>query len=95
MEEKKKKTTRKKTTSKTTKKKNKKKKLISIYQFFIPILILTFVLCLCNFQVSNIVEPKQIVDFMKELNSKGINTKKIRVQVQLHKVIWDPKKRGV
>ena len=41
------------------------------------------------------VEPEQIVDFMKEMNKKGVNTKKIRVQVQLHKVIWDPEKRGV
>ena len=41
------------------------------------------------------VEPEQIVEFMKELNKRGVNTKKIRVQVQLHKVIWDPEKRGV
>lgn len=41
------------------------------------------------------IEPSKIVDFMKKLNSKGFNTNKIRVQVQLHKVIWDPDKRGV
>ena len=41
------------------------------------------------------IEPERIVDFMKHLNEVGINTKKIRVQVQLHKVIWDPMKRGV
>lgn len=41
------------------------------------------------------IEPKRIVDFMKHLNKIGINTEKIRVQVQLHKVIWNPEKRGV
>ncbi len=41
------------------------------------------------------IEPASIVDFMKHLNETGINTEKIRVQVQLHKVIWDPEKRGV
>lgn len=41
------------------------------------------------------IEPEKIVEFMKELNKKGINTNKIRVQVQLHKIIWDPKERGV
>lgn len=41
------------------------------------------------------IEPEKIVEFMKHLNEVGINTEKIRVQVQLHKVIWDPEKRGV
>ena len=41
------------------------------------------------------INPEKIVDFMKNLNDKGINTEKIRVQVQLHKVIWDPDKKGV
>jgi len=41
------------------------------------------------------IEPERIVDFMKQLNELGINMEKIRVQVQLHKVIWDPEKRGV
>lgn len=36
------------------------------------------------------IEPEQIVDFMKEhmLND-------VRIQLQLHKLIWDPEKRGV
>lgn len=36
------------------------------------------------------IEPREIVDFLlkNELNS-------CRVQVQLHKIIWDPEKRGV
>lgn len=41
------------------------------------------------------IEPEKIVEFMKQLNEDGINTDKVRVQVQLHKVIWDPEKRGV
>ena len=41
------------------------------------------------------IEPEEIVNFMKYLNQKGINTEKIRIQVQLHKIIWDPEKRGV
>ena len=41
------------------------------------------------------IETSKIVDFMKMLNKKGYNTNKLRVQVQLHKVIWDPNKRGV
>ena len=41
------------------------------------------------------IEPNHIVDFMKRLNKEGVNTKKIRVQVQLHKILWTPSKRGV
>lgn len=41
------------------------------------------------------IETYKIVDFMKKLNDEGVNTDKIRVQVQLHKIIWDPNKRGV
>lgn len=45
--------------------------------------------------IFNSVEPERIVEFMKRLNNDGVNTQKVRVQVQLHKVIWDPNKRGV
>lgn len=41
------------------------------------------------------VEPYELVDFLKDLHEKGINTEKIRIQVQLHKIIWEPSKRGV
>lgn len=41
------------------------------------------------------ISPDKIVIFMKHLNEIGINTEKMRVQVQLHKVIWDPSERGV
>ena len=41
------------------------------------------------------IEPEKIVEFMKYLNSKNIDTSKMRVQVQLHKIIWDPNMKGV
>lgn len=45
--------------------------------------------------IFNEVQPYELVDYMKELHKEGYNTKKLRMQVQLHKVIWDPNKRGV
>ena len=45
--------------------------------------------------IFNEIEPSELVKFLKELNSLGYNTNKMRVQVQLHKIIWDPNKRGV
>lgn len=36
------------------------------------------------------IEPAEIVDFMKKENLR-----KWRIQLQLHKFIWDPEKRGV
>ena len=41
------------------------------------------------------IQPSELVDFLKELHTEGFDTSKIRVQVQLHKIIWDPQKRGV
>ena len=41
------------------------------------------------------IEPEKIVEFMKYLNTKNIDTSKMRVQVQLHKIIWDPNMKGV
>lgn len=41
------------------------------------------------------IEPFEIVDFMKIMHTQGIDTSKIRVQVQLHKIIWNPNERGV
>jgi len=41
------------------------------------------------------IEPSELVNFLKELHKKGINTSKIRVQIQLHKIIWNPEERGV
>ena len=45
--------------------------------------------------IFNEIEPSELVDFLKELHKEGIDTSKIRVQVQLHKVIWNPNARGV
>ncbi|MBQ3842885.1 MAG: putative 7-carboxy-7-deazaguanine synthase QueE [Ruminiclostridium sp.] len=36
------------------------------------------------------IQPAEIVDFMKERQLGGV-----RLQLQLHKIIWDPEKRGV
>ncbi len=40
------------------------------------------------------IEPADLVEFMKKIN-KRVNTSKMRVQVQLHKILWDPEMRGV
>lgn len=45
--------------------------------------------------IFNEIEPSELVDFLKELHKEGIKTDKIRIQVQLHKIIWEPNKRGV
>lgn len=39
------------------------------------------------------IEPKSLVSFAKRLRNCGL--KNIRVQVQLHKIIWNPEERGV
>ena len=36
------------------------------------------------------IEPAEIVDYMRERNMN-----KVRLQIQMHKVIWDPDRRGV
>ena len=40
--------------------------------------------------VFNKIELKDMVQYMKDKNMEGV-----RLQVQLHKIIWDPNKRGV
>ena len=40
--------------------------------------------------VFNNIDPKDIVDFMIKNNLNGV-----RLCLQIHKVIWDPNKRGV
>lgn len=40
-------------------------------------------------------DARNLVSFLKELHNDGLDTEKYRVQIQLHKVIWDPQKRGV
>ena len=41
------------------------------------------------------IEPYELVDFLKMLKNTGLNINKIRIQVQLHKIIWNPNMRGV
>ena len=41
------------------------------------------------------IQPVQIVDKMKVLKAKGYDMRKVRLQVQLHKIVWDPETRGV
>ena len=36
------------------------------------------------------IEPAQIVDYMKENKLNGVN-----LQLQMHKIIWDPERKGV
>lgn len=45
--------------------------------------------------IFNEIELSKIVEFMKKCNEKGINMSKVRMQVQLHKIIWNPDMRGV
>lgn len=40
-------------------------------------------------------EPSELVTFLKHLKNCGVDVSKVRVQVQLHKVIWKPDERGV
>ena len=41
------------------------------------------------------IQPNKIVEFMKKMNERGIDMGKVRVQVQLHKIIWNPNMKGV
>lgn len=47
----------------------------------------------CHVYISPVfgqIEPEQIVEYMTEHRMNGV-----RVQIQMHKVIWDPDRRGV
>lgn len=41
------------------------------------------------------IEPVEIVEFMRQLQTEGLDMDNARVQLQLHKYIWEPNKRGV
>lgn len=45
--------------------------------------------------IFNEINLPDIVEFMKKCNEKGIDMSKVRMQVQLHKIIWNPDMRGV
>ena len=47
----------------------------------------------CNVYISPVfgsIEPDEIIEFMKEFSLNDVN-----LQIQLHKIIWDPQERGV
>ena len=47
----------------------------------------------CNLYISPVfgmIEPEEIVNFMKENVMNDVN-----MQIQLHKIIWSPDKKGV
>lgn len=44
--------------------------------------------------IFNEIKPEMLVNFSKRLRDKGISNN-IRVQIQLHKIIWKPDARGV
>lgn len=41
------------------------------------------------------IKPVEIVEHMKSLMASGVNMEKVRLQVQLHKIVWKPDERGV
>ena len=41
------------------------------------------------------IELPRIVDAMKHLQKKGYDMRKVRMQAQLHKIIWPADTRGV
>lgn len=45
--------------------------------------------------VFNEIDLPKIVEFMKTCNKEGIDVSKVRLQLQLHKIIWNPNMRGV
>lgn len=45
--------------------------------------------------IFNEINLPDIVEFMKRCNEKGIDMSKVRIQIQLHKIIWNPDMRGV
>lgn len=41
------------------------------------------------------IDPVELVDFLKRLRNEGICVDRARVQLQLHKIIWNPDTKGV
>lgn len=41
------------------------------------------------------VNPVSLVNFLKRMREKNIRSENIRMQIQLHKIIWHPEQRGV
>lgn len=45
--------------------------------------------------IFNEINPEKLVEFIKLVRDNGICTNDMRVQIQLHKIIWQPEARGV
>lgn len=41
------------------------------------------------------INPQELVEALKMWNYEGIDVSRVRVQLQLHKFIWNPERRGV
>lgn len=41
------------------------------------------------------IEPVELVEALKRWHAESVYTDRVRVQVQLHKIIWEPERRGV
>lgn len=41
------------------------------------------------------IEPESLVEALKEWHAAGVDVRRMRVQLQLHKIIWAPDRRGV
>lgn len=41
------------------------------------------------------IEPVELVNAVKQWHAEGMDVSRIRVQLQLHKIIWEPERRGV
>lgn len=41
------------------------------------------------------LEPEALVDALKQWHAEGMDVRRLRVQLQLHKIIWNPERRGV
>lgn len=41
------------------------------------------------------IEPETLVDTLKQWHADGMDVSRVRVQLQLHKIIWNPEQRGV
>lgn len=55
-----------------------------------------YIPCLIYFSpIFGEIEPHELVDFIKSLKSDGFDVSNMRIQVQLHKIIWNEELRGV
>ena len=41
------------------------------------------------------IDPAEIVELMKSMADAGRDMNSVRLQLQMHKIVWGPKRRGV